>query len=553
MVLNKNKLYPLLLLVLLLVVYVITHFFNRHDIIVYIIQGGAEAGLVGGLADWFAVTALFRKPLGLPIPHTNLIENNRFKIINTIGNAVSNNWLSKRFLKGQIEGLDFMDLFENYYENKIISGGGREAEENEINKKVSRKGKRDLQSLSRKYLIVLIKYTGSVKFKDWLREKIYKIIAKDGNLLKTLREKLRGFVESGSFDDVYNRIYKDFIKGYVSSIDIEKVSGEANDLIKKELLNSRIFKDFLTSIIKENFAEAAEYAGNLAQAFIKKNNRKIKLRIKDEINLFIEENYKKQGMFKSTLVSILETTNVIDVNAISGSLVRALEERVGNFIREVRDNPDGKTASEYKDYILDFIINDLFKSSSIKEKTMFEAKKIIISLLETAKDKIGIYLESEGAVSRIRNIALDFLGGENDNANRLFEYYDEKFKIKISNLAVDLSNDFIKKNRHYVLNREKFSVKFDDVAGKLKAFILNHRDKANRMLKDTIINVMLLSHGKIKGLVTKNLESLETRKLVEQIESKVGNDLQYIRINGSVMGFIIGVFIAAINIIVHGL
>lgn len=38
-----------------------------------LLQGGFEAGLVGGLADWFAVTALFRHPLGIPIPHTALL------------------------------------------------------------------------------------------------------------------------------------------------------------------------------------------------------------------------------------------------------------------------------------------------------------------------------------------------------------------------------------------------------------------------------------------------------------------------------------------------
>ena len=37
------------------------------------VRAAAEAGMVGGLADWFAVTALFRRPLGLPIPHTCLL------------------------------------------------------------------------------------------------------------------------------------------------------------------------------------------------------------------------------------------------------------------------------------------------------------------------------------------------------------------------------------------------------------------------------------------------------------------------------------------------
>lgn len=60
-----------------------------------ILHGGFEAGLVGGLADWFAVTALFRHPLGLPIPHTSLLPKNREKITNGITSMVENNWLSK--------------------------------------------------------------------------------------------------------------------------------------------------------------------------------------------------------------------------------------------------------------------------------------------------------------------------------------------------------------------------------------------------------------------------------------------------------------------------
>src|ERR1700737_3445070 len=45
----------------------------------------AEAGIVGGLADWFAVTALFRRPLGLPIPHTAIIPANWELIAERVG------------------------------------------------------------------------------------------------------------------------------------------------------------------------------------------------------------------------------------------------------------------------------------------------------------------------------------------------------------------------------------------------------------------------------------------------------------------------------------
>jgi uncharacterized membrane-anchored protein YjiN (DUF445 family) len=60
----------------------------------HFLAAGFEAAVVGGLADWFAVTALFRHPLGLPIPHTAIIPTRRAKIIESIVNMVEEEWLS---------------------------------------------------------------------------------------------------------------------------------------------------------------------------------------------------------------------------------------------------------------------------------------------------------------------------------------------------------------------------------------------------------------------------------------------------------------------------
>ena len=54
----------------------------------------AEAAMVGGLADWFAVTALFRHPLGLPIPHTAIIPNNKDRIAETMAGFLKRNFLT---------------------------------------------------------------------------------------------------------------------------------------------------------------------------------------------------------------------------------------------------------------------------------------------------------------------------------------------------------------------------------------------------------------------------------------------------------------------------
>ena len=62
------------------------------------IRALAEASLVGGIADWFAITALFRHPLNVPIPHTANIPSRKDRIGRSLGNFVQNNFLSPEVL-----------------------------------------------------------------------------------------------------------------------------------------------------------------------------------------------------------------------------------------------------------------------------------------------------------------------------------------------------------------------------------------------------------------------------------------------------------------------
>ena len=66
------------------------------------IRATAEASLVGGIADWFAITALFRHPLGVPIPHTAIIPSRKDKIGRSLGNFVQNNFLSPEVLAAKL-------------------------------------------------------------------------------------------------------------------------------------------------------------------------------------------------------------------------------------------------------------------------------------------------------------------------------------------------------------------------------------------------------------------------------------------------------------------
>jgi uncharacterized membrane-anchored protein YjiN (DUF445 family) len=75
---------------------------GAHGTLLGFVQAGAEASMVGGVADWFAVTALFRRPLGLPIPHTALIVERKDQFAATLGRFVQENFLNADVLAERI-------------------------------------------------------------------------------------------------------------------------------------------------------------------------------------------------------------------------------------------------------------------------------------------------------------------------------------------------------------------------------------------------------------------------------------------------------------------
>jgi uncharacterized membrane-anchored protein YjiN (DUF445 family) len=70
-----------------------------------LVRATAEAAMVGGVADWFAVTALFRHPLGIPIPHTAIVAQRKDRIGRSLGNFVGNNFLAKEVIARQLAGM----------------------------------------------------------------------------------------------------------------------------------------------------------------------------------------------------------------------------------------------------------------------------------------------------------------------------------------------------------------------------------------------------------------------------------------------------------------
>lgn len=96
-----------------LVVFLVSHFLGPEGGVNGFVRAASEAALIGGIADWFAVTALFRHPLGIPIPHTALIPRSKDEIGRGLAEFVQQNfldptnlhkWLSNAGIAGRVAG-----------------------------------------------------------------------------------------------------------------------------------------------------------------------------------------------------------------------------------------------------------------------------------------------------------------------------------------------------------------------------------------------------------------------------------------------------------------
>ena len=112
------------LLVLMAATFFISRQFAGDHPAIGFVRAFAEAAMVGGLADWFAVTALFRHPLGIPIPHTAIIPHNKDRIGDTLALFLRDNFLTPAVVARRMKGLDIASAAGKFL-SQAPDGGGR--------------------------------------------------------------------------------------------------------------------------------------------------------------------------------------------------------------------------------------------------------------------------------------------------------------------------------------------------------------------------------------------------------------------------------------------
>ncbi|MFC0589743.1 DUF445 domain-containing protein [Novosphingobium aquiterrae] len=113
-----------LLVVMAGIYFVARHFLGTHPAWGYVLAF-AEAGMVGGMADWFAVTALFRHPLGLPIPHTAIIPENKDRIADTMAAFLREYFLTPQVVARRLQAMNLAGAAGDWLANPSKGGSTR--------------------------------------------------------------------------------------------------------------------------------------------------------------------------------------------------------------------------------------------------------------------------------------------------------------------------------------------------------------------------------------------------------------------------------------------
>lgn len=259
------------------------------------VKAFAEAAMVGALADWFAVTALFHHPLGLRIPHTNLIENKKQDIGNNLGSFVVENFLNPATLKpyfGRIQVAGYAaDWLENEKNRKLVIAETSKmlqdllakTDDTTVSLFLAAKGKDLLQTVRMGPILggalnYLVDQGEDERLLNFLLEKIKVYIADNEDMVRRRVKKESGILVPGFVDNMLANRITVGLANYLHEIQQDnqhqvrsEIKGQLQRLVadlKEERSNWKEDLDKLKAGLLSD-TQLAQYAGNLWQ-YLKK-------------------------------------------------------------------------------------------------------------------------------------------------------------------------------------------------------------------------------------------------------------------------------------------
>lgn len=390
-----------------------------------IMANAFEAGTVGGLADWFAVSALFREiPIPLVRKHTNIIVKNRHRITDGIADMVQNRWLSPAVVREKLENM------------KMIVAAMEVLERENRNLK--------------EYVVILLR-----KLVEGLDD-----------------ENIVGFLEIA-------------IKDQLSHIDFSRSLGQWMRRALESGYNHEIWDLMFDCLLKAS--QSPHIRDFLAQKLLE-----------------AAEEEKEKDFLKKMFIRAGEITGGLDYWSAAETLVSQYQE----VLQEARDDRGHLLRRKFDAIVIDFARGleegspditaafDRFRDQMICEADM---KHMLGRMMLDLKGTVSAQLDTDGSPFR-----------------RVIDRY------------VDILLASLKSDQQL-------------------------QERIDRAIKEAIIIFIEKNHAIIGDMVRTSLDPgrLSDGQMVFEIEEKVGDDLQFIRLNGAVVGWFIGLALGTMKVLLH--
>jgi uncharacterized membrane-anchored protein YjiN (DUF445 family) len=330
-----------------------------------LLQGGFEAGVVGGLADWFAVTALFRHPLGIPIPHTAIIPKNRIKLTQSVISMLESELLNKDSIRDKIDNIHMFELLLNKTKNALDSEAFKKGIET--------------------VLEVLIQQVPADKISIYVEHELKRIL--DGldqkSILQTLINKtIDHQYDEKAFDILLDRaeqwIVQDETRQYLGAIGLQQIQQLKLNGLMQFALNA--FTGYLTE----------EKVGTLIQTFIMNNlieyklsghpkREKILVGIRSELST-LTDNPALMNEITQWKNTIIEKSNL---NQMIGPYIQQSLERLLLLVRS------GVIADDWAIPFVKTTLNQILQDPEMIRQGEHWIHNQIVRLIENNYSKIG--------------------------------------------------------------------------------------------------------------------------------------------------------------------
>lgn len=384
--LRKHKLLATGLFFFMALVYGVMVYLQHHGAQPWMgyVEAFSEAGMVGALADWFAVTALFKHPLGIPIPHTNIIERKKNDLGQNLGKFVKENFLNPENIRPYIERLDVVKWVSEWLDkpasqkvlgeevvnltSKIIG----DLKDSEVEEFLATKGTEilneiDFQKITSSGIGYLIEKNEHInllenilpQIKEYISESeamIRQRFSEDRPFLAFLAgKKISGEVVEGliKFIDEIEEDKEHFVRKKLSEnlqsfseqiIDSESWKAKF-DKLKKELLTTENIRPYTNDAwlsIKGILVQNLENPDSQLQDYLKRNIQKLSNNLSNDLEMGIRINTWIRHFMYRMILKNRDQVEALISSTVSGwegkELSEKLELEVGKDLQFIRVN-----------------------------------------------------------------------------------------------------------------------------------------------------------------------------------------------------------------------